>query len=458
MSNKKVDIAQIRKYHNGELNATAMHKLEREALDDPFLMDALEGYEVAGKDQQANLNELSERLEQRTSVKKARIIPWKAWSIAASVIVALTIGGLWLKKTPPTQKVANVVLPAPDKSKVELSKDTLKAPAAAVAQAPLIAQKAKPATISKPAAKVTDRALYQQEISAADANVPAAPNSATTAYAPPVVLREVKPQEEKKDNTQQLSEVVVMNYNQQSKQDSMENAELARRKAKYSAATVDSKLQGKVEGLTVITSKDSKTQFGPGRIAGTNISGIIISKDDGQPVIGAAIRIKGTNKSTVTNTNGYFALPVSGDKETLDIASIGYERKQVSAKGGDSLKVELDQVKGALSEVVAVGYGAKKDADGEHAAESAHPQDGWSSFKKYLQTNAFLTDGTTGSVSVAFTVDTAGTLSDFKIKKSLDATADQKAIDLIKAGPSWVGNNNHKPEQVTVKVKFQKQK
>lgn len=435
-----------------------MHKLEREALDDPFLMDALEGYEAAAKDQQTNLNELSERLQQRTRVKKGRIIPWKVWSIAASVIVVLTIGGLWLKKTPTDQKVANVVLPAPDKTKVELSKDTLKAPAAPVTQAPLIAQNAKPVAVLKPAGKLSDKALYQQEISAADANVPVAPNSATTAYTSPVVLREVKPQEEKKDNTQQLSEVVVMNYNQQSKQDSLEKAELARSKARASAATVDSKLQGKVEGLTVITSKDSKTQFGPGHIAGTNISGIIISKDDGQPVIGAAIRIKGTNKSTVTNTNGYFALPVSGDKETLDIASIGYERKQVSAKGGDSLKVELDQIKGALSEVVVTGYGTKKDADGEPSAESAHPQDGWGTLKKYLQTNAFLTDGTTGSVSVVFTVDTNGALSDFKIKKSLNTTADQKAIDLIKTGPSWVGNNNHKPEQVTFKVKFQKQK
>lgn len=454
MSNKKVDIAQIRKYHNGELSATAMHKLEREALDDPFLMDALEGYETAGKDQQTNLNELSERLEQRTSVKKARIIPWKILSIAASIIVVLTIGGLWLKKTPPAEKIANIALPVPDKTKVEQSKDTLKAPAASVAQAPLITQNAKPAAVLKPAGKLSDKALYQQEISANDSKVASDSNYGYTANETPPAAPTIKLQEEKKDNTQQLSEVVVMNYNQQSKQDSLEKAELARGKARSSAATIDSKLQGKVEGLTVITSKDSKTQFGPGHIAGTNISGIIISKDDGQPVIGAAIRIKGTNKSTVTNTNGYFALPVSGNKETLDIASIGYEHKQVSAKGGDSLKVELDQIKGALSEVVVT----KKDANDEPAAESAHPQDGWSSLKKYLQTNAFLTDGTSGSVSVAFTVDTDGNLSDFKIKKSLNATADQKAIDLIKAGPSWVGNNNRQPEQVTVKVKFQKQK
>jgi TonB family protein len=417
-------------------------------------MDALEGYEAAGKNQQPNLNELSERLQQRTTVKKGRIIPWKVWSIAASVIVVLTIGGLWLKKTPPAQKVADVALPVPDKTKVEPSKDTLKVPAAPV-PAPLIAQNAKPAAVLKPAGKPTDKAVYQQEISAADTNVPLASNNAATVNT--LAAATVKPQAEKKDNTQQLSEVVVMNYTQQSKQDSTENAELARGKARSSAATVDSKLQGKVASLTVITSKDSKTQFGPGRIAGTNISGIIISKDDGQPIIGAAIRIKGTNKSTVTDTNGKFAISApAGNKETLDIVYIGYDHTFVSAQGGDSLKVELKPNANSLSEVV-VGYGVKKDAD-EPAAENAHPQDGWSSFKKYLQTNTFLPDGTTGSVSVTFTVDTNGTLSDFKVKKSLNASADQKAIDLIKAGPSWLGNNNRKPEQVTVKVKFQKQK
>nr|WP_255487044.1 carboxypeptidase-like regulatory domain-containing protein [Mucilaginibacter sp. SP1R1] len=218
---------------------------------------------------------------------------------------------------------------------------------------------------------------------------------------------------------------------------------------------VESRLQGKVEGLTVITSKDSKTQLDPNRIAG-----VILSKDDGSPVIGAAIRVRGTNKSTVTNASGYFVLPVGafGNKETLDIASIGYERKQISAKGGDSVKVVLDQDKAALSEVVVVGYGSKKDADEESTAESAHPQDGWGSLKKYLQNNAVLPDGTTGNVSVIFVVDTDGSLSDFKVKKSLNPTADQKAIDLIKNGPSWVGNNNKKPQNVTVKVKFQKQK
>ena len=47
MSREK-DILQIRKYLNGELDAAAMHELERRALDDPFLADAIEGFEHAG--------------------------------------------------------------------------------------------------------------------------------------------------------------------------------------------------------------------------------------------------------------------------------------------------------------------------------------------------------------------------------------------------------------------------
>jgi hypothetical protein len=449
VSSKKADISQIRKYLNGELNANAMHELEREALDDPFLMNALEGYETAGKDQQLNLSELSERLQQRTSEKKGRIIPWKIWSIAASVLVVLTIGGLWLSKSPPVEKervANNISVPTPDKTAVESSKDTVET-LPPIGQLPLIAQNSKSGPALKKAYKLTDKTVYQEEISAADAPTNAG-NAVAVAEPAPVTLREARAKEEKSDNTQQLGEAVVMGYTSKSKQDSIADAIVFNKKARVANASSSTILQGKVAGLTVIPA-DSKAQAEAQRI-----TGIILSKNDGSPVIGAAIRVRGTNRSTVTNTDGHFALPVSGKTETLDIASIGYERKQVSVKSGDSLKVELNQAGSSLNEVVEV----RGNGDNEPVAESAHPQNGWSAFKKYLQANAILPDGTTGSVSITFTVAFDGILNDVKIKKSLNTVADQKAIDLIKAGPSWIANNNHKPEQVTVKVKFQKQK
>ncbi|MBB6130332.1 carboxypeptidase-like regulatory domain-containing protein [Mucilaginibacter lappiensis] len=465
MSNKKADISQIRKYLNGELNAKAMHQLEHEALDDPFLMDALEGYEMSGKDQQGNLGKLGGRLQERTAEKKGRVISWKVWSIAASILVILTIGGLWLKNSSPIverERVADVVQ-APQVNKTQVvppKKDTVVVPNTPAAHPEaLVAQNIKPAPVVKdvikqPVAQPNDKAVYQQEISATDNKQAAASPATDYAYnkakqpASPV-LREVIIPAYKKDNTQQLSEAVVIGYTSQSKKDSLDNT-IALRRSKAAKASI---LPGKVDGLTVIPA-DPKSQAEASRI-----TGIIISKGDGSPVIGAAIRIKGTNKSTVTDTNGKFALSASPSaNETLDIASIGFERKQISAKVGDSLKVELKDASSSLNEVVVTGYGSKKDDDlTEPVSQNAHPQNNWSDFKKYLQSNAVLPDGSIGNVSVSFTVAADGSLNDFKIKKGLNTVADQKAIDLIKNGPSWIGNNNHKPEQVTVKVKFQKQ-
>jgi len=214
-------------------------------------------------------------------------------------------------------------------------------------------------------------------------------------------------------------------------------------------------LPGKVDGVT----SSPVTTFGGSKAAAESlyIAGTIISRDDGSPLIGAAIRIKGTNRSTVTDVNGKFALSSPGDKATLDVVYIGYEPRQISATRGDSVKVALKPDSRALAEVV-VTNPKKDDDNGDVSVTAAHPQLGWGSLKKYLQTNAVLPDNTTGTVTVTFTVFPSGITDEFTIKKGLNETADQKAIELIKNGPSWVGSTNNKPEVVTVKVKFQKQK
>jgi TonB-dependent SusC/RagA subfamily outer membrane receptor len=95
VSANKTNISQIRKYLNGELDARAMHELEHQALNDPFLADALEGYERRG-DQHHNLADLQKRLQHRTAPAKRRISLWPTISIAASVLLFVAVGGWWL--------------------------------------------------------------------------------------------------------------------------------------------------------------------------------------------------------------------------------------------------------------------------------------------------------------------------------------------------------------------------
>ena len=112
MSAKKIDRAQIEKYLKGDLDSRAMHQLERAAQDDPFLMDALEGYTAAGNDQQGNLDELDARLAKRVAPAKERsIILWRALPIAAALLLMIGIGYWALRPKPVAVQYAGLVNP-----------------------------------------------------------------------------------------------------------------------------------------------------------------------------------------------------------------------------------------------------------------------------------------------------------------------------------------------------------
>jgi hypothetical protein len=116
VDNKRADIQLIQKYLNGELDAKAMHRLEREAQDDPFLMDALEGYGHTKRDQQDNLAAIQQQLQDRTAAKTSRMIPWTVISIAASVIgFAVIIGVLYKGNQAATERNAKVAMNQPAK-------------------------------------------------------------------------------------------------------------------------------------------------------------------------------------------------------------------------------------------------------------------------------------------------------------------------------------------------------
>ncbi|MDB5002761.1 MAG: SusC/RagA family TonB-linked outer membrane protein [Mucilaginibacter sp.] len=112
MSAKDPNIAKIGKYLKGQLDARAMHSVEREAQDDPFLMDALEGYEITGKDQERNLIELKERLANRIASQKERsILLWRVLPIAACLLIMFGAGYWFFSAVPDKVQYANVVKP-----------------------------------------------------------------------------------------------------------------------------------------------------------------------------------------------------------------------------------------------------------------------------------------------------------------------------------------------------------
>ena len=110
------------------------------------------------------------------------------------------------------------------------------------------------------------------------------------------------------------------------------------------------------------------------------VTGVVISEEDGQPVVGASVLVKGTTQGTITDVDGNFNLSnVPSSAKTLQISYIGMKTQEVAIK--PTLKVVLKADAEVLEEVVvtamgisrekkALGY-AVQDVKGEQLTQAA---------------------------------------------------------------------------------------
>ena len=66
--------------------------------------------------------------------------------------------------------------------------------------------------------------------------------------------------------------------------------------------------------------------------AQTDVSGTIISKEDGQPVVGATIQVVGSGTGAISDIDGKFKLTLPQGRKTLRISYVGMESQDVTAK------------------------------------------------------------------------------------------------------------------------------
>ena len=89
------------------------------------------------------------------------------------------------------------------------------------------------------------------------------------------------------------------------------------------------------------------------------VTGVVISEEDGQPVIGASVLVKGTQIGTITGVDGDFTLSgVPSSAKTLQISFIGMKTEEVAIKS--HVKVTLKSDSEMLDEVMVVAYGTAK--------------------------------------------------------------------------------------------------
>jgi len=94
-------------------------------------------------------------------------------------------------------------------------------------------------------------------------------------------------------------------------------------------------------------------------IAQTKVAGTVVSQD-GEPVVGATIRVLGTEIGAVTDLDGKFNLSCPEGKHRLRFSYVGMEAQELDAKS--TMRVVLKDDAANLSEVVVTAMGVKRSA------------------------------------------------------------------------------------------------
>ena len=96
-------------------------------------------------------------------------------------------------------------------------------------------------------------------------------------------------------------------------------------------------------------------------LAQTQVSGKVTSAEDGEPIIGASIKVEGTNTGTVTDIDGNFSLVLPNGKNSVKVSYIGMQDKTVVLKAGNNKIVLASDAKN-LDEVVVTAMGITRQS------------------------------------------------------------------------------------------------
>lgn len=398
--NTELTAEEIKKYLSGEASTKQMHQVEKQLLNDVFAADATEGLEKLSADKidtSAAMNDLKKRLDSRvkTKQKQTKIIPlWQRVSVAASIALAFGFGLYFI-----FYKTDNQTLSI-NKTQETLSEITAETP---------------PKETKKEVI-----AINQPKATKAKETISTSPQNSQV-----------------QENINQISAQESQDLVQQSNAENKANEVL---KPAAPISTNKEIAEPKAVKTPVILAKREITQSFSGQILDT----------ENQPIAGAIISLKNSNKAVQTDINGVFKINDVSVGEALEINAIGYNPQEIVVKNQDLGKVKLSENSSALAEVIVADNQSKaKKAEqktiliNEPPTQDPIPVGGWSNYDTYLRNSL----KSTGAVStlhledplrLRLTVEPDGTPSNVQIDNKLGKENTQKVVEAVKNGPKWL--------------------
>ncbi len=431
----------IQNYLSGKLTASDMHAMEKAALDDAFLAEAMEGYDaMKDTDLQPHLAILRNNFDKEQT---AKVIPlnaprhFKVWKAAAAI--AIIIGGLGItylltsNKTPADNTLAKLESKndTPSVTEIEpIKTDSTRSEKSAevVTVAPELKKAASTANDDKTEPVRDTTFMYRPSLSK---------NKTDKDLAGGGYINDV---ENNKSDLSTSNNAQVYELNEQ-----QANAAKKSSSAKKEIAAV---------------ANASKKAIAPANEFMAQVVG-----PDNAPLPFANITVPAENTSTYSDAKGNFKLMSTDTLLNVEIKSVGYVAGNYTIRANtpnDKIHLQEDQLalknKTIISGRVSSGDITKRAVLQADSTMNAEPADGWNNYGTYLSNNIYIPNNSSqqklhGEVEVSFDIQNNGAITNIKVDKSLCEDCDEEVLRVIKEGPQWKVKKGNKAT-ARLKVKF----
>ena len=446
--------ADIERYHRGLMSVKERHAIEKAALDDPFLADAMEGY-INTQTISEDLSDLKQRLANRVE-EKSKVIPIVVnkpsviWWKAAAMIVLIAGTGLVVYQLAFNNQKNNIAQAPQQKNENTPGAATAAPPAANTSDSDTSSgQSIKPGDEAKSGNQPLPQTNKKKD--QAKQATPPAPKIATSIAtkdsthfdAVRGIVAQKAAEEAKADNT--LKNKTVSPSNSPASQPVLSSAERTQRNRKAAAPPQAVKEVQQIESF-------SPTNIFRGRVTDMQNNALPFSN----------ITNKEDNVGTYTHANGYFTLISPDTLLNVEIKSLGFVNNNVRLNSKlVSNQVHLQEDRTSLNQVVISNkkVNSNRPTNNSMILDDAEPADGWANYDLYLVNN-LKTPGLfnekqktpQGEVHLSFEVSNSGEPTNITVKKSLCESCDKEAIRLLKEGPKW--KRKAKKGKTTVTIAF----
>ena len=175
---------------------------------------------------------------------------------------------------------------------------------------------------------------------------------------------------------------------------------------------------------------------------GNTVRGTVIDQN-GEPLIGVAVSIKGTTSGTMTDLDGKYSLTADKSK-TIVFTYVGYETKEVVATS-NTINVTLESSENVLDDVIVVAYGTASKAGYTGSASTVKAKD---ISKSQVSSVSRLLQGTASGVQSVAASGQPGSDADIFIRGVGSINASSKPLYIVDGAPYDGSLNSLNPADI----------